>query len=226
MARRQFVAVLVAAALATTALACASLVSARQHARGHHSPSPGLFTGVPQHGPALGDPYAPVTLVEYADLQCPYCSAWARETLPVLIADYVRTGRLRIVFDGLAFLGPDSVSALTSAVAAGRQNHLWDVVEGLYVRQGGENTGWLTPGLLDDVVRAVPGLDSGRLSRDRTDAWTGAQIHRAAAAAAAAGVQGTPSFQIGRTGGKLRLVSLSSLAPGGLRPSIDALLAE
>jgi protein-disulfide isomerase len=70
-----------------------------------------LFAGIPQQGNVLGSPMARVTPVEYADLQCPYCGRWARDTLPALVRDYVRTGKLRIVFKGLAFLGPDSVKA-------------------------------------------------------------------------------------------------------------------
>jgi protein-disulfide isomerase len=223
----RFTAVLLAAAGATAALAAASVLSATRGTAQHHpAAAVGLFAGIPQQGLALGDPQAPVTLVEYADLQCPYCAAWARQTLPVLVRDYVRPGRLRIVFHGLAFVGPDSGSALTAAVAAGRQDHLWDVVDGLYERQGTENTGWFTQAVLDDVVGAVPGLDPRRLERDRTVSWTGNQIHAAAAAADAAGIRGTPSFQLGRTGGSLHLVALTSIGPDGLRPAIDAALAE
>ena len=87
----------------------------------------------------LGNPDAPVTLVEYVDLQCPYCAEWAVRTFPVLVSDYVRTGKLRIVFHGLAFIGPDSDTALRTALAAGREDRLWDVVAGFYVRQGAEN---------------------------------------------------------------------------------------
>ena len=186
----------------------------------------GLFAGIRQHGLALGDPKAPVTLVEYADLQCPYCAAWARETLPVLVADYVRSGRLRIVFRGLAFVGADSRSALTAVIGAARQNRLWDVVDTLFRNQGAENSGWFTPRLLADVVGAVPGLDASRLERDRRSEWTGARIRAAAAAADAAGVRGTPSFQVGPTGGDLRLVSPTSIGPDGIRPAIDSVLDE
>jgi protein-disulfide isomerase len=225
MARTQFIAVLVVAVLAAGALAAVSVISATRGAGQHQAAATaprGLFAGIPQHGLALGDPHAPVTLVEYADLQCPYCAAWTRETLPVLVRDYVRTGRVRIVFHGLAFVGPDSVAALTAVVAAGRQNHLWDVLDALYARQGAENAGWVTPTLLGEVVRVVPGLDASRLESDRTAPWTGGQIRAAGAAADAAGVRGTPSFEIGPTGGALRLVSLSSIGPEGIRPAIDS----
>src|SRR3954469_18725569 len=139
--RHRFAAVLAASALIATILISASQVSARGAKQSApatpltKTPSASISklfaAGVPQHGAALGRPSAPVTLVEYADLQCPYCGEWARTTLPVVVSDYVRTGRLRIVFRGLAFVGPDSDRALTAAVAAGRQDRLWDVVDAL-----------------------------------------------------------------------------------------------
>jgi protein-disulfide isomerase len=64
-----------------------------------------LFAGIQQHGIVLGSPNAPVTLVEFADLQCPYCGEFARNALPQIVRDYVRTGRVKVAFQGLAFLG-------------------------------------------------------------------------------------------------------------------------
>jgi protein-disulfide isomerase len=60
--------------------------------------------------------------------------------LPVLIHDYVREGKLRIVFRGLTFIGPDSEKALRAALAAGEQNRLWHVVDLFYRHQGPENS--------------------------------------------------------------------------------------
>jgi protein-disulfide isomerase len=183
-----------------------------------------VFAGIPQQGPALGRRLAPVTLVEYADLQCPYCAQWALQTLPVLARDYVRTGRLRIVFRGLAFLGPDSRTALEATVAAGRQNRLWDVVEALYRRQGAENSGWVTEELLADVARGIPRLDPARWRSDRGLRWTSVAIARAAHSARAAGVTGTPAFVVGPTGGRLEPVALRSLGPESIVPAIEAAL--
>jgi protein-disulfide isomerase len=184
-----------------------------------------VLSGVEQHGVALGSPEAPVTLVEYADLQCPYCAQWARETLPVLVDEYVETGKLRIVFHGLAFIGPDSDKALRTAIVAGRDNHLWDLVHGLYASQGAENSGWVTDGLVGGIVSTVPGLDSDTLLSARWGSSVEPELRRAAAAAERAGAHGTPAFQVGPTGGRLELVEISSLGPDGIRPAIDAVLA-
>jgi protein-disulfide isomerase len=184
-----------------------------------------LFAGVEQHGVALGSPKAPVTLVEYADLQCPYCAQWSRQTLPVLVSEYVEAGKLRIVFHGLAFIGADSDKALRTALAAGRDNHLWEIVHGLYLRQGAENGGWVTDELVSDIAAGVPGLDGEKLLSARWESSLEAELKRATTAAARAGIHGTPAFQLGPTGGRLELVHVSSLGPDGIRPAIDAVLA-
>jgi protein-disulfide isomerase len=184
------------------------------------------FAGIEQKAAALGSPRAPVTLVEYADLQCPYCAQWAREALPPLVADYVRTGKLRIVFRGLAFIGPDSGRALRTAIAAGAKNHLWDVVHGLYANQGAENSGWVSDALVTEIAAGVPGLDGAALLQARWKSSVEPELRRAAVAAQAAGVHGTPAFQIGPTGGRLALVRVDSLTAEGIVPAIEAVLAR
>ena len=226
MTRARFLLVLAAAGLLAAALVGASLLSAPDGATAAKPAAavPRAFAGVPQAGAALGSPDAPVTLVEYADVQCPYCAQWAAQTMPTLVSQYVRTGKLRIVFRGLAFIGPDSEKGLRAAVAAGRENRLWDVVDGLYRRQGAENTGWVSDEVLREVA-AEAGLDGARLRDESWAQWVAVERSRSDRAAQAAGVTGTPSFQLGRTGGRLELVQLRSLGPEGLVPAIDALLA-
>jgi protein-disulfide isomerase len=183
------------------------------------------FPGIPQRGTVLGAPDAPVTLVEYADLQCPYCAEWARRTLPVLVSAYVRPGKLRIEFRGLAFIGPDSVTALRTAVAAGRSGRLWDVVDGLYLAQGAENGGWVSDSLIKQLA-ATAGLDYGRLVNEREQPWVARELERAAGAARAARVHGTPAFELGRTGRALRRIDVRSLDPAGITPAIESLLGS
>jgi protein-disulfide isomerase len=232
--RHRFTAVVVTAGVIGTAMIAVSQISARgdnqtpastlttssQTPRASAA-SESLFSGIRQRGATLGSPAAPVTLVEYADLQCPYCADWARETLPVLVRDYVRGGKLRIVFKGLAFIGPDSDKALRTAVAAGRQDHLWELVHGLYARQEGENTGWVSDALVQEIA-ADSDLDGDKLLEERWSSYVETEIKEAAASAQAAGVQGTPSFEIGPTGGRLQLKHVSSLGTDGIVPTIEA----
>jgi protein-disulfide isomerase len=225
MTTRRVLLVLIGAAALSVGLIATSQLGARdrEEAPAAAGATHSSLARIPQRGIVLGDPDAPVTLVEYADLQCPYCAEWATRTFPVLVSDYVRTGKLRIVFHGLAFIGPDSDAALRTALAAGRENRLWDVVAGFYLRQGAENAGWVTDDLVDDVV-AEAGLDGDDVRDARDESWVSAELRAAQAAADAAGVHGTPSFQLGRTGRALELVHLRSLGPEGITPAIDTLL--
>jgi protein-disulfide isomerase len=220
-----------AGVLGVAATLAAVLIGASQVGSGVAKPtapaqvSKSLFAGIEQDGAALGSPEAPVTLVEYADLQCPYCAQWANETLPVLVDQYVATGKLRIVFHGLAFIGADSDKALRTAIAAGQDDHLWDFVHGLYASQGAENSGWVSDVLVREIAGAIPGLDSEKLFSARLGSAVDRALKHAADAATRAGVHGTPAFQIGHTGGRLELVQIGSLGPDGIRPAIEALLA-
>ncbi len=185
-----------------------------------------MLDGIAQQGQALGSPDAPVTLVEFADPQCPYCAEWAKSSLPTIVRTYVRTGKVRLVFDGMAFVGADSDTALRTALAAGRQGRFWNVIELLFENQGTENTGWVTDSLLRSIGAAVPGLDAQRMLDERTSSDVESALANARALAQRAGVSQTPSFAVGRTGGQLRVVQLQSLAPSALTPSLDAALGE
>lgn len=232
--RRVLLVALIAAAVAV-GLVGASLLSARGDGDGDGGDPAAiaggpdvelLLDGVPQAGTVIGEDDAPVTLVEYADLQCPFCADWALQTFPELVADYVRDGRLRIEFRGLAFIGPESEDALRAALAAGAQGKLWNVVDLVYTNQGVENGGWVTEDFLRAVGEAVPGLDVDRMLEARDAAEVTAAIEEAALTAEADGVTGTPSFLLGETGGELEPLEITSLEPEEFRAAIDRLLQE
>lgn len=226
---------LLAASLAVAGVLAASLISASVFGASSSEPEevaaptsqlagdPALLRRLPQDGTVLGSPDAPLTLVEYADLQCPFCAEWARRAFPELVRDYVAPGRLRIEFRGLAFVGPDSEIALRSALAAGQQDRLWDVVHLLYANQGAENTGWVTQDLLDRIGTAVPDLHAGRMLGQRWTPLVERQLAVASRAAERDGVSGTPAFLAGPTGGKLEPVVLSSLDAAPVRAHLDGL---
>ncbi len=180
-----------------------------------------MLRGIPQDGTALGSPTAPVTLHEFADPQCPYCGAWERDGLPTIVSRYVRQGKVRIVFDGMAFVGPDSATALRTAFAAAGQNRLWNVLALLYENQGTENTGWVTEPLLRGVGAAVPGLDTERMLADRSSTGVDNAVAKASALAQQLGVNSTPTFAVGATGGQMQLVDAA-----GLTAALDAALSR
>ena len=130
----------------------------------------------------------------------------------------MRTGKLRIVFLGLAFIGADSDKALRTAIAAGQDDHLWDVVHGLYASQGAENSGWVTDELVGEIAARVPGLDGEKLLATRWENSVEPDLKHAADAATQAGVHGTPAFQLGPTGGRLEPPRRQLARPGGDRP--------
>jgi protein-disulfide isomerase len=238
LTRRRVLVVAVVAAAVAVGLVGASLLSARGdgggggNGGGETTAVAGgpdvelLLDGVTQEGTVIGEDDAPVTLVEYADLQCPFCADWALTTFPELVSDYVREGLLRIEFRGLSFIGPESENALRAALAAGEQGKLWNVVDLIYTNQGAENSGWITDDFLRAVGAAVPGLDVDRMMDGRDAAEVTAGMEEAAAAAESDGVTGTPSFLLGPTGGELETLAVSALGPEEFRAAIDELLGE
>ncbi|MEZ5100604.1 MAG: thioredoxin domain-containing protein [Thermoleophilia bacterium] len=190
--------------------------------------APDQFTeldGIPQDGAILGDPNAPVTLVEYGDMQCPFCAEWAEKALPSVIDEYVATGKVQLRFNGMAFIGPDSVTALQAINAAGLQDRMWQMVELLYLNQGGENAGWVTEELLRRLGQLVPGLDVDRMIADMGSDEVKQLVDASIADAAQNGIESTPSFRAGKTDGTLEVVEIDSLEADGITPTLDELLA-
>jgi protein-disulfide isomerase len=182
------------------------------------------FAGIPQDGITIGDPKAPVTLVEYADLQCPFCRDYTANVLPTLVSQYVATGKLRMVFRNVAFIGTDSVRGAQMAAAAGLQGKLWQYVDVFYANQGEENGGYVTDEFLRKVGAAVKGLDVDRAMDDRGVASVQDQLNKAQAEWQLSGSTGTPSFQIGRTGRPLETLEVEALEPSAFTEQIDRLL--
>jgi protein-disulfide isomerase len=177
-----------------------------------------LLSGIPQHGLTLGSAKAPVRVIEFADLQCPFCRDYSLNTMPRLVQDYVRPGKVRMEFRSLAFIGPDSVSAARVAQAAGRQNKLWNFVDLAYRNQGKENSGWATDAVLRRLAGAVPGLDVNRAFSQRDSAAVTAQLNAANTLANSSGVQSTPTFLVGR-GSSLKAVDAAGL-PAAIKAAV------
>ena len=217
---------LVVLAFAIAIAAAAALVGAalllREDDAPAVNPTPGVdLTGIPQEGIFLGDAAAEVRLIEYADLQCPFCRAYSEDVFPALVDEYVRPGQVRMEFRGMAFLGDDSVEALRYVEAAGLQNRLWEMQEALYRNQGGENSGWVTEELARQVGEEIEGLDVDRMIADSGGDEVTARIDQAQAQASAAGVSGTPTFYVQIGDDEPYVLEITALDPSAFRPALD-----
>ena len=92
--------------------------------------------------PVLGDPDAPITLVEFGDYQCFFCNKFFHDTEDSLVTNYVETGKVKIIFKDYTIIGPDSVNAAHGAHCADEQGMFWEYHDVLYNNWDGENNGW------------------------------------------------------------------------------------
>ncbi len=92
--------------------------------------------------PLLGNPDAPITLVEFGDYQCFFCNKFFHDTEESLITNYVSTGKVKIIFKDYTIIGPDSVNAAHGAHCADEQGMFWEYHDVLYNNWNGENNGW------------------------------------------------------------------------------------
>ena len=183
-----------------------------------------MFSGIPQAENTLGATTAPVTMVEYVDLQCPYCREFETSVLPGLLTGYVRPGKLRIEQRLLAFIGPDSVDGRNAALAAGLQAKQFNFSELLYFNQGTENTGWLDQNMIISAASSIPGLRVPAMleaAKSSTDAASALD-----AEAKAAGISSTPTILVGKTGGPYAPIVLASPTDAaGVEAAVDKALA-
>jgi protein-disulfide isomerase len=154
------------------------------------------LAGIPQDGRLLGAAGADVTLIEWADPQCPACRVYTDEFFPAVVDEYVRPGTVNTEFRGFPFIGGDSVDGYRYLLAAGEQDRLWNLQEALYRHQGGENDGWITDDLIRELAADIEGLDVEQLFSDAEREDIVAEAEGAASAAQAAGILGTPTLQI------------------------------
>jgi protein-disulfide isomerase len=185
-----------------------------------------LFGGIPQRGVTLGQPDAPATLIEFADLQCPFCAEFTVGALPTVIQDYVRSGRLKMQLRLLRFIGPDSERGSEVAAAAALQNKGWEYSDLFYRNQGQENSGYATDAFLEQLARETPGLDVQQLEADLDSPAAQRLIRQAERQANVLGVSGTPTFFVQQGSGAPQQLQLGSLDAETVTSALDAALGE
>ncbi|MEX2193482.1 MAG: thioredoxin domain-containing protein [Nitrosarchaeum sp.] len=145
--------------------------------------------------PILGDPDAPITLVEFGDYQCYFCNQFFHTTEDDLFKNYVETGKVKVIFKDFTIIGADSVTAAHAAHCADDQGKFWKYHDTLYDHWTGENNGWASSENLLQFAEDV-GLDIDEFSKCMIDSKHTSIITNSNQDAKDLGLTGTPAFFI------------------------------
>jgi protein-disulfide isomerase len=172
----------------------------------------------------LGRADAPLTLVEFTDLECPYCRSFHVATFARIKREYIDTGQVRFVSRDFPLdFHPNARPAAQAVRCAGEQGKFWEMRHHVTVNAGALN------GALYERLAGELGLDLPRFSTCAASDSHREAIDRDVAEGMSAGVTGTPSFVLGRTtpGPALEGVRIVGAQPyPAFESRIKALLAE
>lgn len=178
--------------------------------------------------PSRGSASAPVTIVEFTDYRCPFCRRHANDTLPQIVKDYVDTGKVRYVVREMPLksLHPDADKLAQAVQCAGEQGKYWEMHDRFF-----QGTNKPDPKNLKEDVKAVK-LKAKAFNACMESNRFAAKVDNDVAEGAKLGVNGTPSFFLGKTdagdSGKIRATQMLRGAQpySAFQQAIDKLLEE
>jgi protein-disulfide isomerase len=178
------------------------------------------MAGIPQTEMVLGDPRAPVELIEFGDLQCPVCKGFSEEVLPQIVENQVQHGEAAIEFRNFIIISEESVPAGEALVAAGKQGRGWEFLELFYRNQGEERSGYVTDDFLLAVAKGAGVPDIAQWEEDRKSKAVKQEVSSTSAQAQKYGFTGTPSFAVEGPGADGGLELIGTTEADGLEEAI------
>ena len=146
--------------------------------------------------PVLGNKDAPLTIVEFGDYQCTFCNKFFHETVESIIINYVKTGKVKILFkDFIVVPGNDSLNAANAAHCANDQEMFWQYHSTLYNNWDGEGTGWASFERLHQFASTL-GLDMDKFSECMSESKWKELVDSSKVDGRTLGVSATPTFFI------------------------------
>lgn len=144
------------------------------------------------HLPILGEKDAKVSVIEFADFQCPFCERYYKDVEKNIIKEYVDSGKVKFAFRHYAFLGQESTDAALASECANEQEKFWEYHNYLYEHQAGENQGAFAKDKLKEFAIAI-GLNSAQFNECLDSAKYKDNIDKDISEGGTAGVNGTPA---------------------------------
>jgi len=157
------------------------------------------------NGNSMGDPDSPIRIEEFSDFQCPYCRSFHNDTEPLLVDQYISTGKVYFTYRSMGnFIsdniarGSDSPStesrnAALAAYCAGDQNKFWEMQAHLFANVLGEEVGSFTDKRINLIAKTAA-LDMDDFSSCYDSGRYEDRIRQDFEDAQAAGIVGVPSF--------------------------------
>lgn len=133
-----------------------------------------FFAGYPQNAAVIGEPLAPIEMVEYSDLRCAACKRHMEQVLPAVIEDQVKHGAARIDFRFMVVVGKRSNAAGAAAYAASLQGRGWNYIGIFFKNQDKESSSsYSYDDFLEAIAEAagVKNLDKWNFDRADSHIW-------------------------------------------------------
>ena len=145
--------------------------------------------------PVKGESGAKVTLIEFTDYQCPFCSRHFRQTGQLLEQEYIKTGKVKLVLREMPLeaIHPQALKAAEAAQCAGQQGKYWEMHDRLFANQNA-----LARKDLSESAKAL-GLDVAAFDQCVDSGKQTARVRNDLVDATRAGARGTPTFYLGLT---------------------------
>jgi protein-disulfide isomerase len=154
------------------------------------------FSKLVENGsPVMGNINAPITILEWGDYQCTFCYKFHQNTLDIINEDFIKTGKVKIIFKDFPLNGPDSKLAAEASYCAQDQEKYWKYHDELYKNWGGERTGWITRESLTKFAETVD-LDIEKFNKCLDDHKYENKVDLLYAFGKEIGIDATPSFLV------------------------------
>lgn len=150
--------------------------------------------------PVMGNPNAPITMIEFSDFQCPFCGRFFSLTLPDIEKNYIDSGKVRLVYKNfpLENLHSNALAASIAAECANEQGKFWEYHNTLFENQ----TSWAQLSATDTIkafkqYASEFGLDANSFNSCLDSGKYVDKVNKDQQDGSQYGVNGTPTFFIG-----------------------------
>ena len=145
--------------------------------------------------PILGNSDAPITIVEWGDYQCTYCYKFHQNTLEIINEEFIKTGKVKVIFIDFPLNGFDSKLASEASYCAQDQGKYWEYHDELYKNWAGERTGWITRESLSKFAESI-NLSSTQFNKCLDDRKYKEKVNSMYEFGNQIGIDATPSFLV------------------------------